>query len=88
MALREPENEEEYSQNEEECRHIGIKICDTGYSTTCEGRREIGLKCEGCGLEWDAYFERGKLGVSIEPRLILDKVLNETLGKSWESLEP
>ena len=75
-------------KNEEECIHIGIKICDTGFSTTCEGRRDIGLKCEDCGLEWDVYLMRGKQGVSIEPRLILNTVLDKTLGKSWENLEP
>lgn len=87
MVTEEPKNEKEYSQNEEECSHIGIKICDTGYDVTKE-RRDIGLKCEDCGSEWDVHFERGTLGASIELRLILDKVLDKALGKSWESLEP
>ena len=50
--------------DKEECIHIGIKICDTGFGTT-EKRRDIGLKCEDCGLEWDAHVWAGKFGVSI-----------------------
>jgi len=75
------------SKNEVECTHIGIEICDTGYDTSAE-RRDIGLRCEDCGLEWDAHFKRGKQGASIGLRLILDKVLDKALGESWESLEP
>lgn len=86
MTLEEPKKEK--LEDEEECSHIGIKICDTGYSTICEGRRDIGLKCEDCGLEWNVHFERGKRGASIELRLILDKVLDKALGESWESLDP
>lgn len=79
--------EEEERKDEEECSHIGIVMCDEGYDTS-EERRDIGLKCEDCGQEWDVHFKRGKQGVSIKPRLILDKVLDKALGKSWESLEP
>ena len=73
-------------ENKEECIHIGIKICDTGFSTT-EVRRDIGLVCEDCGLEWDAHFRMGKLGASIEPRLVLDEVLDVALGKPLDKLE-
>ena len=73
-------------EKKEDCIHIGIVICDTGFSTT-EERRDIGLKCEDCGLEWNTHFYRGKLGASIEPRLILDKVLDVALGKPLDKLE-
>lgn len=86
MTLEEPKKEK--LEDEEECPHFYVVICDVGYSTVCEGRRDIGLKCKDCSLEWDVHLERGKQGASIERRLILDKVLDKALGESWESLEP
>lgn len=50
-----------------ECDHIGIRICDTGYWFAGK-RRDIGLRCEDCGTEWDVQIKQGFAGATIKLR--------------------
>lgn len=67
MVLEKPKSEEE-AKCEEKCIHIHVVICDTGYLFS-EERRDVGLRCKGCGLEWDVQLKSGNRGASIKLRV-------------------
>ena len=61
----EPKKEEK-----EECIHIAAndKIIDSGMSFYRGNRRDLGLGCEDCGLEWDVHLYPGSSKATIRLR--------------------
>ena len=55
----------------EECSHIHVVICDTGYYFS-KNRRDIGLRCKDCGTEWDVHLQGYSDEATIRPRVKRD----------------
>lgn len=49
------------------CSHISMIQHDSGYYFP-ESRRDIGLRCEDCGTEWDVQIKQGFGGCTIKLR--------------------